>query len=86
MSFTSIVKTEVSKIIALKQENIAELSAIVHNNEKTLEYIRIYTENSSVARKVYTLFKDLYNDVKDKIPRPGKSPGQPPTYGNNFSA
>ena len=36
MSFTSIVKTEVSKIIALKQENLAELSAIVHNNEKTL--------------------------------------------------
>ena len=71
MSFTSVVKTEVSKIIALKQENIAELSAIVHNNEKTTECIRIYTENSSVARKVYTLFKDLYNEIPKITVRKG---------------
>lgn len=71
MSFTSIVKTEISKITSLKQESIAELSAIVHNNEITMDYIRIYTENASVARKVYSLFRDLYNEFPKITVRKG---------------
>ncbi|MEG0909721.1 MAG: DNA-binding protein WhiA [Bacilli bacterium] len=66
MSFTSVVKTEVSKISGIKTENIAELSAIVKNSEISKEKIKIDTENSSVARKIYSLFKELF-DVQPKI-------------------
>ena len=61
MSFTSIVKNEVSKLDAIETENIAELSAIIRNigNYKN-EFIRISTENSSVARRVFGLLKDTY--------------------------
>ena len=61
MSFTSIVKNEVSKLDAIETENIAELSAIIRNigNYKN-EFIRISTENSSVARCVFGLLKDTY--------------------------
>ena len=61
MSFTSTVRNEISKIETLKGENIAELSAIVHNSEISLNSIKIYTENASAARKIYSLFKDLYS-------------------------
>lgn len=61
MSFTSIVKNEISKIDSLETENIAELSAIIYNSEITKEQIKIYTENASVARKIFKLVKDLFN-------------------------
>ena len=41
MSFTSVVKNEVSKIEAIKTENIAELSAVVHNSETSDKQIWI---------------------------------------------
>lgn len=54
MSFTSIVKNEVSKLEAIETENIAELSAIIRNigNYKN-NFIRVSTENSSVARRIF---------------------------------
>lgn len=66
MSFTSIVKTEVSKISGIKAENIAELSAIIMNSEYSKEKIKIDSENPSVARKIFSLFKDLF-DIQCKI-------------------
>ena len=62
MSFTSIVKNEVSKIDSLEAENIAELSAIIHNSEISNKQIKLYTENASVARRIYKLIKDLFNE------------------------
>ena len=66
MSFTSIVKNEVSKIDGTVAENIALLSAIVSNSDFSLNKIKIDTENPSVARKVFSLFKELF-DVQAKI-------------------
>ncbi len=71
MSFTSVVKNEVSKIEALEAENIAELSAVVHNSEISNKQIKIYTENASVARKLYTIIKDLFNEYAKITVRKG---------------
>jgi len=61
MSFTSSVKNEVSKLNTIETENIAELSALIRNigilNENS---IKIITENSSVARRIFGLLKDIY--------------------------
>jgi len=62
MSFTSNVKNEVCLIDGNKNEKIAELSAIVRNNALfDKEKIEITTENSKVAKRIYLLFKELYN-------------------------
>ena len=41
MSFTSTVRNEISKLESLKEESIAELSAIIHNSEITKNSIKI---------------------------------------------
>lgn len=61
MSFTSIVKNELSKLDLDKIEAISELSAILRNNSIIDKSIKISTENASVARHIYKLFKDIYN-------------------------
>lgn len=61
LSFTSLVKDEVSKLDVLETDMISELSAIVQNNYFDDEKIRIITENNSVARLTYFLFKQLFN-------------------------
>lgn len=62
MSFTSNVKNEVCLIDGNKNEKIAELSAIIRNNAiYDQENIEITTENSKVAKRIYLLFKELYN-------------------------
>lgn len=66
MSFTSIVKDEASKIIESKTEMISELSAIIKCTKIEDSIIKIDTENNSVARKVYNIFKELYN-INPKI-------------------
>ena len=66
MSFTSIVKNEISKIDGTTAENIAFLSAIVSNSDISLNKIKIDTENPSVARKVFSTFKELF-DIQPKI-------------------
>ncbi len=61
MSFTSIVKNELSKLELNKLEAITMLSAIIKNTA-TIDNksIRITTENSSVARQIFNLVKDIY--------------------------
>ncbi len=60
MSFTSIVKNEVSKIDVNDIEKVSELSAIVVAGAELKEDIKLVTENSSIARRIYNLFKDLF--------------------------
>ena len=62
MSFTSIVKNELSKLEIEKIEAISELSAILKNSaEISKNKIKIMTENSSVARHIFNLIKEIYN-------------------------
>ena len=63
MSFTSKTKDEISKLEFTDMENISELSAIIQNNIIEQNKIAIITENSSVARKIYTLIKKIF-DIK----------------------
>ena len=60
MSFTSIVKNELSKLELDKIEAISELSALLRNSSVIDKTIRISTENASVARYIYKLIKDIY--------------------------
>ncbi len=60
MSFTSVVKNEISKIDSIDMEYIAELSAIFRNIGIIDETIKIVSENASVARRIFNLVKDLY--------------------------
>lgn len=62
MSFTFNVKNEICLIDGNKNEKIAELSAMVRNNGLyTNDKIEITTENSKVAKRIYVMFKELYN-------------------------
>ncbi|MBR3198774.1 MAG: DNA-binding protein WhiA [Bacilli bacterium] len=61
MSFTGEVKDEVSKLEFMEAENISELSAIVNSFYDFSGQIKIITENNSVARRVYSLFKEIYH-------------------------
>ncbi|MDD2518705.1 MAG: DNA-binding protein WhiA [Bacilli bacterium] len=60
MSFTSIVKNEISKLESNEMEYIAELSAIFRNIGVIDKTIKITTENASVARRIFNLVKDIY--------------------------
>ncbi|HHU54828.1 MAG TPA: DNA-binding protein WhiA [Mollicutes bacterium] len=60
MSFTSIVKNEISKIDSNEMEYIAELSALFRNIGVIDKTIKIISENASVARRIFNLVKDLY--------------------------
>lgn len=66
MSFTSKIKNEISKDIYSLSENMAELSAILNISVKIdTNKFEIYTENVSVARRIYKLLKDIYHiDIK----------------------
>ncbi|MFA7688671.1 MAG: DNA-binding protein WhiA [Bacilli bacterium] len=67
MSFGSQIKNEVSKLEITKAESISELSAIIRNNAIMSDEIKIYTENSSIARRIFRLIKDIYNINSDII-------------------
>ncbi len=71
MSYTSIVKNEVSKLKMEKAENITELSSIIRNIGKIKDNIQIISENSSVARRVFSLIKELYYFTPKIIVRRG---------------
>lgn len=66
MSFTSVVKDEASKINESNTEMISELSAIIKCTNVDNNIIKIDTENNSVARKVFSVFKTLY-DITPKV-------------------
>ena len=62
MSYTSNIKNEISNIEYSNSETMAELSAILNigiNIEE--DSFNIYSENISVARRIYKLIKDLYH-------------------------
>lgn len=64
MSFTSIVKNEISKLECEKSEYIAELCGFLINSaEINKNYIKITTENASIARRYFSLIKNLYNII-----------------------
>ena len=71
MSFTSIVKNEVSKLQLTKIEAIALLSSIIRNSEKSEELIKITTENSSLARTIFKELKEMYGVVPKITVRKG---------------
>jgi len=60
MSFTGEVKDEVSKLEFDEADNISELSAIIHNFCDD-GIIKVITENGSVARRIYGLFRDIFD-------------------------
>lgn len=67
MSFTSIVKNELSKLELDKLEAVTELSAILKNSAEINDNcIKITTENSSVARHIFNIIKEIYN-ISPKI-------------------
>lgn len=62
MSFTSNIKNEISSIEYGESEKMAELSAILNIGVKIYEdKFEIYTENISVARRIYLLIKKIYH-------------------------
>ncbi len=61
MSFTSMVKNEISKLETIETDNISELSAIIRNIGIIEDKIKVITENSSVARRIFQLVKKTYS-------------------------
>lgn len=62
MSFTSNIKNEISNIEYGESEKMAELSAILNIGVKIYDdKFEIYSENISVARRIYLLIKEIYH-------------------------
>ncbi len=62
MSFSTEIKNEISRIKSSKSEYIAELSGYARNNLKIKENeIELNTENVNVAKRIISLFKELYD-------------------------
>ncbi len=61
MSFSLDIKNEVARIDVSREELISELSAIVRNSAVIDEWMTIYIENNVVARRIYKLFKNVYD-------------------------
>lgn len=62
MSFSANIKEEVTKVECNREEYISELSAIVRNSALcNKDSICITVENNSVARRIYTIFKNIYD-------------------------
>ena len=81
MSFTSIVKNELSKLELTKIEAISELSAILKNNgDIDKKNIVVMTENSSVARHIFNIIKSIYKETPRIIVRKGYNYNKNYTY------
>jgi len=62
MSFTTNVKNEISHIYDNTSASRAELSAILRNAyDKKTNSLNIVTENSTICKHIYSLFKEIYN-------------------------
>ena len=61
MSFSVDIKNEVTRVDSSREELISELSAIVRNSAIVDDDIKIYLENNSVARRIFRLFKNIYD-------------------------
>ena len=55
ISFTVNVKNEIASFEGARDENLTILSAVIRNSGKIDDSIVITTENSKVARRIYTL-------------------------------
>lgn len=76
MSFTTQIKNEISRINNTRLESIAELSGFLRNNgEYDDNEITLVTENATVAKRVYSLIKEIF-DITCEIET---------RKGNNFS-
>ncbi len=70
MSFTSKIKTEISKQKYNKIEKITLLSGIL-KNENIEDTLKVQTENKEVADLVFNLFQELYKIVSKITVRKG---------------
>ena len=61
MSFSTNIKNEVSRVDANKEELISELSSIIRNSADISDNIVMYIENNGVARRIFKLFKNIYD-------------------------
>ena len=61
MSFSTDIKNEVTRLDSSREELISELSAIVRNSAVIDKSIVITIENNSVARRIFKLFKKVYD-------------------------
>ena len=61
MSFSTDIKNEVTRLDSTREELISELSAIVRNSAIINNSIIITIENNSVARRIFKLFKNVYD-------------------------
>ena len=62
MSFTTTIKEELCRIDNTKSESISELSGFLRNNGDCDESnIELVTENATVAKRIYSLIKDVYD-------------------------
>ena len=61
MSFSTDIKNEVTRLESTKEELISELSAIVRNSAVISNSMVITLENNSVARRIFKLFKNIYD-------------------------
>ena len=62
MSFTTRIKNELSNIYDDVNTNKSELSGILRNSyNKELNKLEIITENSTICKHIYNLFKEVYN-------------------------
>ena len=61
MSFSTKIKNEVTRLEENREELISELSAIVRNSAVIEEKVTIFIENNSVARRIFKLFKSIYD-------------------------
>ena len=76
MSFTTNIKDEIIRKKNTKLESIAELSGFIRNNGYYDDIeINLVTENAAVAKRIYSLVKEIY-DVTCQIET---------RKGNNFS-
>lgn len=61
MSFSINIKDEATRVECTREEYLSELSAIIRNSATITENsIKITIENNAVARRIYKLFKDIY--------------------------
>ena len=79
MSFTSVVKDEVTRLDTSRLENISELSAIIRVAATINNEINIVIENNAVARRTFKLIKSIY-DVSPSITVRNKKLGKGLTY------
>lgn len=61
MTFSTVVKNEISKLDCNKLESISELSSIVRNSADIDDDIKIVVENNAIARRIYSKFRELYD-------------------------